>query len=107
LFRDAVKSNAAALILAHNHPSGDSTPSKEDIDATLRFMEMGKMMGVRIIDHIVIAQGGSVSMRQLGSDLIRTPICAIMVQKFAPHNTKFEDTGCPETAATRFTSLSL
>lgn len=66
LFRDAVKSNAAALILAHNHPSGDCTPSQEDIDATVRFMEMGKLMGVRIVDHIVIAQGGSVSMRQLG-----------------------------------------
>ncbi len=66
LFRDAIKSNAAALILAHNHPSGDSTPSQEDIEATLRFMEMGKLMGVRIVDHVIIAQGGSVSMRQLG-----------------------------------------
>ena len=66
LFREAVKSNAAAMILAHNHPSGDSTPSQEDIEATTRFMEIGKLMGVRIVDHIIIAQEGSASLRQLG-----------------------------------------
>lgn len=66
LFREAVKANAAAIILAHNHPSGDSTPSREDIETTRRFMDIGEMMGVRVVDHLVIAQSGSVSMRQLG-----------------------------------------
>lgn len=66
LFREAVKANAAAIILAHNHPSGDSTPSREDIETTKRFMEIGEMMGVKVVDHLVIAQAGSVSLRQLG-----------------------------------------
>ncbi len=66
LFREAVKANAAAIILVHNHPSGDSTPSREDIETTKRFMEIGEMMGVRVVDHLVIAQAGSVSLRQLG-----------------------------------------
>jgi DNA repair protein RadC len=66
LFREAVKANAAAIILAHNHPSGDSTPSREDIETTKRFMEIGEIMGVRVVDHLVIAQAGSVSLRQLG-----------------------------------------
>lgn len=66
LFREAVKANAAALILAHNHPSGDATPSKEDIETTRRFMEIGDMMGVRVMDHVVIASGGAISLKQQG-----------------------------------------
>jgi len=66
LFREAVRANAAALILAHNHPSGDQTPSREDVDTTRRFMEMGDMMGVRVMDHIVVARNGTVSLKQLG-----------------------------------------
>jgi len=66
LFRESVRANAAALILVHNHPSGDDTPSREDIETTKRFMEMGDMMGIRVMDHIVIAQNGWVSLKQLG-----------------------------------------
>lgn len=66
LFREAVKANAAAIILVHNHPSGDSTPSPEDIETTKRFMEIGTLMGVRVVDHLVVAHQGSVSLRQLG-----------------------------------------
>ncbi len=66
VFREAVKANAAALILAHNHPSGDGSPSQEDIETTRRFIEMGEMMGVRVMDHLVIASGGSVSLKQQG-----------------------------------------
>ena len=66
LFREAVRANAAALILAHNHPSGDQTPSREDIETTRRFMEMGEMMGVRVVDHLIIARGGMTSLKQQG-----------------------------------------
>ena len=66
LFREAVKANAAALILAHNHPSGDASPSKEDIETTHRLIEAGKMMEIRVVDHLIIASGGSLSMRQAG-----------------------------------------
>ena len=53
VFREAVRQNAASLILAHNHPSGDPTPTKEDIDITRRLIEAGKILGIRVLDHIV------------------------------------------------------
>jgi len=53
VFREAVRQNAASLILAHNHPSGDPTPSKEDIDITRRLIEAGKILGIRVLDHVV------------------------------------------------------
>ena len=66
LFREAVKANAAALILAHNHPSGDASPSAEDIETTRKLVEIGKMMGIQVLDHLVLAAGGSVSLREQG-----------------------------------------
>jgi len=66
LFREAVRANAASLILAHNHPSGDPAPSREDIETTRRFMEMGELMGVRVVDHLVVARNGTISMKQQG-----------------------------------------
>ncbi len=66
LFREAVKANAAALILAHNHPSGDATPSREDLDTTRRLAEAGEMMGVKVVDHVILAAGGSISFKQRG-----------------------------------------
>jgi len=53
VFREAVRQNAASVILAHNHPSGDPTPSIADIDITRRMIEAGKILGIRIVDHIV------------------------------------------------------
>jgi DNA repair protein RadC len=66
LFREAVKANAAALILVHNHPSGDAAPSSEDIETTRKMREIGDMMGIRVMDHLVVATSGSVSFRQKG-----------------------------------------
>jgi DNA repair protein RadC len=66
VFREAVKANAAAVILAHNHPSGDFTPSSDDISTTLKLREVGDLMGVRIIDHIIISTAGIFSMKQQG-----------------------------------------
>jgi len=57
VFRTAISEAAAAVILVHNHPSGDPTPSKEDIKLTTKLMEAGDIMGIKILDHIII--GGS------------------------------------------------
>lgn len=66
VFRPAVKKSAAAVVLVHNHPSGDPQPSHEDIETTSRLQECGKMMGIRVIDHIVIGDGIYVSMMSEG-----------------------------------------
>ena len=66
IFREAVKANAAAIMLAHNHPSGDASPSRSDIDSTARFVEIGTMMGIPVLDHLIIASGGSISLKQRG-----------------------------------------
>lgn len=66
LFREAVKANAAAMILAHNHPSGNSSPSHDDLETTRRLLDAGEMMGVKVVDHIILAAGGSTSLKQIG-----------------------------------------
>lgn len=64
IFIAAIKKYSAAIILAHNHPSGDPTPSIEDINVTKRIMEAGKILGIDVLDHIVIGDGVFVSMKQ-------------------------------------------
>jgi DNA repair protein RadC len=54
VFRAAVQQAAAAVLLAHNHPSGDSTPSQEDISITDRLKKAGEIVGIQVLDHIVI-----------------------------------------------------
>lgn len=66
VFRIALKANAAAIMLAHNHPSGDETPSKADIEATRVFTNIGRMMGINVLDHLIIANQRWVSMKKLG-----------------------------------------
>jgi len=61
VFAPVVREAAAAVIFVHNHPSGDPTPSKEDIEITRRLREVGDIMGVRVLDHIVIGKGRYVS----------------------------------------------
>ena len=56
LFQTAIRKSAAAIILAHNHPSGDATPSKEDIDVTTRIRNGGSLLGIDVIDHIIIGE---------------------------------------------------
>jgi DNA repair protein RadC len=55
-FRAAVMDGAASVIIAHNHPSGDPTPSTEDIDVTRRFVEAGKILGIGVVDHIILGR---------------------------------------------------
>ncbi len=54
VFREAIKANSSALILLHNHPSGDTTPSPEDLKSTRRFVEAGDLLGIKVHDHIII-----------------------------------------------------
>jgi len=61
VFAPVVRESAAAVIFVHNHPSGDPTPSKEDIEITRRLREVGDIMGVRVLDHIVVGDGRYVS----------------------------------------------
>lgn len=57
LFKTACISSAAALVLLHNHPTGDPTPSGEDINITRRIKEAGELMGIKVLDHIIIGDG--------------------------------------------------
>lgn len=66
VFKAAVKRGAAAVILIHNHPSGDPTPSRADVAMTARLGRAGRVMGIPIIDHVVIGDGRYVSLRARG-----------------------------------------
>jgi len=61
VFVPVVREAAAAVIFVHNHPSGDPTPSREDIEITRRLREVGELMGVRVLDHVVVGKGRYVS----------------------------------------------
>lgn len=64
IFSEALKKNAASIIICHNHPSGDPTPSKEDINITLRIKECGKIIGIELLDHIIIGNKGYISLKE-------------------------------------------
>ena len=67
LFRDAVKASAASIVVVHNHPSGDSTLSGADIQLTRRLAKAGDVLGIEVLDHVVIGDGGEhASLRDLG-----------------------------------------
>ena len=62
----AIKLAAVSIILGHNHPSGDSSPSKDDIELTSRIVEAGKIMGIEILDHLIITDGQYLSFKEEG-----------------------------------------
>ena len=66
VFRDAVRANAVAIIVVHNHPTGDPTPSSADIELTRSIVEAGEMLEIRVLDHMIIGHGRHVSMKRLG-----------------------------------------
>lgn len=72
LFREAITRNSAALILVHNHPSGDPSPSPEDVELTRTLELAGQLLDIRLVDHIIIAQSGWTSLRELGLGFGRT-----------------------------------
>lgn len=66
LFKPAIRRNAAAIIVVHNHPSGDPTPSPDDIRITKAIIEAGQLLDVQVLDHIVIGQGRFISLKRRG-----------------------------------------
>lgn len=66
VFRDAIKRNCAAIIVVHNHPSGDPTPSPEDVQVTRQLVEAGQLLDIEVLDHLVIGQQRFVSLRERG-----------------------------------------
>jgi DNA repair protein RadC len=61
-FQPAVRDGAAAVLFVHNHPSGDPTPSSEDRRLTERLVEAGSILGIKVLDHVIVASGGFVSL---------------------------------------------
>ena len=66
VFGPAVRRGAAAVVVAHNHPSGDPAPSPQDIDVTKRLIEASEILGIRLLDHVIVGNGCFTSMRSEG-----------------------------------------
>jgi len=66
VFYAAILHNAASIIVVHNHPSGDTEPSTEDLDVTARLVKAGQIMGIEVYDHIIVGEGSYTSLRELG-----------------------------------------
>jgi DNA repair protein RadC len=66
VFKAALLANAAAIILAHNHPSGDATPSVDDCALTQRLQAAGDLLGIDVLDHVVIGDGQYISFKETG-----------------------------------------
>ncbi|MBF8267345.1 MAG: hypothetical protein HW388_853 [Dehalococcoidia bacterium] len=66
VFREAVRANATAIIVVHNHPSGDPTPSQEDVRVTEQLIEAGKLLDIEVLDHVIVAQSGFLSLKEKG-----------------------------------------
>ena len=64
IFQEALKQNAASIILAHNHPSGDAEPSEDDLTITKRIIEAGKIMGIDVLDHVIITKNKPFSFKE-------------------------------------------
>ncbi|MBB6445873.1 RadC family protein [Bacillus benzoevorans] len=66
VFKQAIRRSAASLICLHNHPSGDPSPSREDIEVTKRLNECGKIIGIELLDHLIIGENKFVSLKEKG-----------------------------------------
>ena len=66
VFKEAVRQNAPSLVIAHNHPSGDPTPSADDVAVTRELVKAGQILDIEVLDHLVIGDGRHVSMRRRG-----------------------------------------
>jgi DNA repair protein RadC len=76
LFREAVRDNATGIVLVHNHPSGDSTPSPDDLHLTTEALAAGRLLDIDVLDHIVIAADSFVSLRDRGVAFDRRAVAA-------------------------------
>jgi DNA repair protein RadC len=66
IFKTACMISASSIIVAHNHPSGDPTPSREDIEITKKLFEAGKMMGIELLDHVIIGHDRNYGFKESG-----------------------------------------
>lgn len=66
VFCEAIKKSSASIVVCHNHPSGDPSPSNEDIQITHRLKECGKLLGIELLDHVIIGDGKYVSLKEKG-----------------------------------------
>lgn len=66
VFKSAIRESSNTIILLHNHPSGDPTPSKEDIDITRRLVDAGEIIGITVVDHVIIGDGRHISLKERG-----------------------------------------
>ncbi len=66
VFKTAILSNAASVMAFHNHPSGDATPSDQDIQLTQRLVEAGDLLGIKLLDHLIIGDGSFISLKEKG-----------------------------------------
>lgn len=66
VFKTALAESAAHIIVVHNHPSGDPSPSREDIEITKKLVEAGKIIGIEVLDHVIIGEGRHFSMKEAG-----------------------------------------
>lgn len=66
VFKEAIKRSSASVICAHNHPSGDATPSQQDIQLTHRLYEAGELIGIRLLDHLIIGDNQFTSLKEKG-----------------------------------------
>jgi len=64
--KSAILSNAASIIVGHNHPSGKAEPSREDIEVTKRLVEAGKIIGIEVLDHIIVGDETFTSLKEKG-----------------------------------------
>ena len=66
IFKEAIKKSSSSIIICHNHPSGDPTPSKEDINITIRLKECSKIIGIDLLDHLIVGKNQYVSLKEKG-----------------------------------------
>ena len=66
VFKTAILSNAASIMAFHNHPSGDTTPSDQDIQLTHRLVEVGELLGIKLLDHLIIGDSSFTSLKEKG-----------------------------------------
>ncbi len=66
IFRPAIIDNASAILIAHNHPSGEPSPSPEDVRITHDLVQAGKLLGIEVLDHLIVGKGKFVSLKERG-----------------------------------------
>lgn len=66
VFKGAILANAESIIVAHNHPSGDPGPSRDDLSVTRRLLDAGRLIGIELVDHVIIGADGYVSLKERG-----------------------------------------